>query len=270
MSFGLLLPSPNTSTERVQTDKFRGTKSSLSITAGPESMMWNRLGGAVRAAVSASPLAAAAAATTFVAPMALRAPSSAEAFWSRKPMSSSASNPALQGVPVKMFQYEICPFCNKIKAVLDYCKVSYETVEVNPLTKAQLNFTADLPDAHAAKKYRKVPLAIIGEEVIADSPIILNKLLALIKEDTAVGKNAALVALCKSAQDDEVKKWMTFADKELAVLLFPNLTRTFEESYEAFGYVHDVPGFSYLDKLGNQWVGATAMWLAQGVRRNPD
>ena len=26
---------------------------------------------------------------------------------------------------------------------------------------------------------------------------------------------------------------MTFADKELAVLLFPNLTRTFEESYEA-------------------------------------
>ena len=40
-------------------------------------MMWHRLGGAVRAAVSASPLAAAAAATTFVAPVALRAPSPA-------------------------------------------------------------------------------------------------------------------------------------------------------------------------------------------------
>ena len=33
-------------------------------------------------------------------------------------------------MPIKMFQYEICPFCNKIKAVLDYCKVPYDTVEV--------------------------------------------------------------------------------------------------------------------------------------------
>ena len=40
-------------------------------------MMWGQLGGAMRAAVSASPLAAAAAATTFIAPLALRSPSSA-------------------------------------------------------------------------------------------------------------------------------------------------------------------------------------------------
>jgi len=48
------------------------------------------------------------------------------------------------------------------------------------------------------------------------------------------------------------------------VLLFPNLTRTFSESYQAFGYVNDVPGFSMADKLANRWIGATAMWLAQG------
>jgi len=40
-------------------------------------MKWGQLGGAMRAAVSASPLAAAAAATTFIAPLALRSPSSA-------------------------------------------------------------------------------------------------------------------------------------------------------------------------------------------------
>jgi len=28
--------------------------------------------------------------------------------------------------------------------------------------------------------------------------------------------------------------------------------------------VHDVPGFSFVDKMANQWIGATAMWLAQG------
>ncbi len=30
--------------------------------------------------------------------------------------------------PIKILQYEICPFCNKLKAVLDYYKVPYTTV----------------------------------------------------------------------------------------------------------------------------------------------
>jgi hypothetical protein len=38
----------------------------------------------------------------------------------------------------------------------------------------------------------------------------------------------------------EVKKWIVFADKELAVLLFPNLTRNFQESYEARAVFTDV------------------------------
>merc|ERR1711966_546845 len=31
--------------------------------------------------------------------------------------------PAVAGVPILMYQYEICPFCNKLKAVMDYCQV---------------------------------------------------------------------------------------------------------------------------------------------------
>ncbi|EKX30989.1 hypothetical protein GUITHDRAFT_122806, partial [Guillardia theta CCMP2712] len=61
-----------------------------------------------------------------------------------------------------------------------------------------------------------------------------------------------------------VRGWMDWADKELAVLLFPNLTRSFSESYEAFSYVQEVPTFSLLDKYSNHVAGATAMWLAQG------
>ncbi len=30
--------------------------------------------------------------------------------------------------PIKILQYEICPFCNKLKAILDYYKVPYTTV----------------------------------------------------------------------------------------------------------------------------------------------
>ena len=35
-------------------------------------------------------------------------------------------------------------------------------------------------------------------------------------------------------------KWASWSDTKFSVLLFPNMTRTFSESYEAFGYVMSV------------------------------
>lgn len=46
------------------------------------------------------------------------------------------------------------------------------------------------------------------------------------------GRKAADTKFLESRHDPEVKKWMKWADKELAVLLFPNLTRNFQESYQ--------------------------------------
>ena len=37
-----------------------------------------------------------------------------------------------------MYQYEICPFCNKVKAVMDYLKLPYSVVEVDPVSKKQV------------------------------------------------------------------------------------------------------------------------------------
>lgn len=34
-----------------------------------------------------------------------------------------------------------------------------------------------------------------------------------------------------------VCRWAEWADKQLAVLLFPNITRSFDEAYQAFSYV---------------------------------
>ena len=39
---------------------------------------------------------------------------------------------------------------------------------MNPLSKAQLNFTKELPENHASHKYRKVPLTIVGQDVMYD------------------------------------------------------------------------------------------------------
>ena len=53
--------------------------------------------------------------------------------------------------PLKLFQYQICPFCNIVKSTLDYTKVPYETIEVNPLTKAEIK------SEPLSGEYKKVP-----------------------------------------------------------------------------------------------------------------
>ncbi len=55
--------------------------------------------------------------------------------------------PSLQDFDVTLYQYDPCPYCNKARAYLDYCKVPYTLVEVNPLTKAEIKFS---------EKYQKV------------------------------------------------------------------------------------------------------------------
>ena len=54
---------------------------------------------------------------------------------------------------VKLYQYQTCPFCCKVRAALDYYGIDYEIVEVNPLTRKEIAFS----------KYRKVPIVIIGD-----------------------------------------------------------------------------------------------------------
>ena len=39
---------------------------------------------------------------------------------------------------VVLYQYDVCPFCNKVKAFLDYHNIPYDVVEVNPLTKTEI------------------------------------------------------------------------------------------------------------------------------------
>jgi len=150
---------------------------------------------------------------------------------------------------VRLYQYEICPFCCKVKAFLDWQKVPYTTIEVNPLSKAEIKFS---------KEYRKVPIAVVDETQVNDSSEILSALASRLA--AARGENSLPDALASP----ETVKWLQYADKELAVLLFPNITRSFGESFEAFRYVSEVPTFGPGTKVANQLAGSLAMWLANG------
>lgn len=91
-------------------------------------------------------------------------------------------------------------------------------VQVNPLTKKEIKFSED---------YRKVPIVRMGGELFKDSPVIIDELIARLRE-TKVMSDEEHAVFCSS----DAKKWAEWADKQLAVLLFPNLTRNFSESYQ--------------------------------------
>ena len=164
----------------------------------------------------------------------------------------SISSPSAASIgSVELYQYEICPFCNKLKALLDLHRVPYATTEVNPLTKGEIKSWSG--------GYRKVPITLLAGEQINDSPVIATALMDSMGRAGVLGE-AELAAF----RSPEALRWAEWSDKQFAVLLFPNITRSFSESYEAFGYVMDVPHFSMADKWANQLVGSFFMWMAQG------
>ncbi|GAB2292203.1 hypothetical protein Dimus_026453 [Dionaea muscipula] len=66
---------------------------------------------------------------------------------------------------VVLYQYEACPFCNKVKAFLDYYNIPYKVVEVNPISKKEIKWS----------DYKKVPILIVdGEQLVNSSGSVLN------------------------------------------------------------------------------------------------
>ena len=93
-----------------------------------------------------------------------------------------------------------------------------KTQQVNPLTKKEIKFSQD---------YRKVPIVRMGGELFKDSPIIIGELIARLR-DAGFMSDEEHAKFCSA----DAEKWAEWADKQLAVLLFPNLTRNFSESYQ--------------------------------------
>ena len=61
---------------------------------------------------------------------------------------------SLTGVPpLTLYQYATCPYCCKTRAFLDYYRVPYAVVEVNPLFRKEIKFS----------EYRKVPFVVGGD-----------------------------------------------------------------------------------------------------------
>jgi microsomal prostaglandin-E synthase 2 len=161
--------------------------------------------------------------------------------------SSSSKKRALNltSVPtVVLYQYKICPYCNRVKAILEYLGIEYTAIEVNPLTKSELS----------AFTYKKVPIATINGEVITESTIIIDRLISFIE---ANDKKSEFLVI-------DSDKWAEWSDRRLAVYLYPNLTSTLKSSYESFGYTVDVAAWNAPWAFITRVASSLAMWAASG------
>ncbi|KAK1296554.1 hypothetical protein QJS10_CPB15g00395 [Acorus calamus] len=140
---------------------------------------------------------------------------------------------------VVLYQYEACPFCNKVKAYLDYNNISYKVVEVNPISKKELKWS----------DYKKVPILVVDGEQLVDSTEIIEKLNKRIYPEDSVSDN------------DEERKWRRWVDEHLVHVLSPNIYRNTSEALESFDYITSHGNFSRTEKFTVKYAGAAAMYM---------
>nr|XP_043632919.1 prostaglandin E synthase 2-like [Erigeron canadensis] len=139
---------------------------------------------------------------------------------------------------VVLYQYQACPFCNKVKAFLEYNDVPYKIVEVNPMNKKEIKWS----------DYKKVPILMVDGEQMVDSSEIIDKMYQRMHPDSV-------------SEDEETQKWRRWVDNHLVHVLSPNIYRSPSEALESFDYITSHGNFSFTEKLVAKYGGAAAMYF---------
>ncbi|KRY88997.1 Epoxide hydrolase 1 [Trichinella pseudospiralis] len=188
---------------------------------------------------------------------------------------------------LRLYQYQNCPFCCKVRSYLDYYGYSYELVEVNPITRKEIKFS----------EYKKVPILVCGKDdpvQINDSSVIISFLQSymlnpdadlhtilsaypssLIKGDDKkmqlVSPNKYFLMIPDKQKHvneeilDEERKWRSWVDDCFVHVISPNIYRTMKESLKAFQWFSDVSDwrntFHTWERLTAVYLGATVMFF---------
>ncbi|CAH1435441.1 unnamed protein product [Lactuca virosa] len=139
---------------------------------------------------------------------------------------------------VVLYQYQACPFCNKVKAFLEYYDIPYKIVEVNPINKKEIKWS----------DYKKVPILMVDGEQMVDSTDIIDKMFQRMHPDSV-------------SEDEETQKWRGWVDNHLVHVLSPNIYRSPSEALESFDYITSHGNFSFTERLVAKYAGAAAMYF---------
>ena len=171
------------------------------------------------------------------------------------PASAYSPAPPLPGPPsVVLYQYESCPFCNKVRAYLDWRRIPYTVVEVDPLFKAALSFSS---------AYKKVPIAAVDGAIVTDSTLIIDAL-----EGSLASRGLLPAGSSSPTAAAAAAPWRAWVDATLVKHLTVNIYRSWGESMQTFDYLtqRNFPAWS---ATAARYIGAAAM-TAVAARRRKD
>jgi microsomal prostaglandin-E synthase 2 len=177
----------------------------------------------------------------------------------------------LHGARVRLYQYQTCPFCNKVRAYLDYHRIPYELVEVNPMNKKEIAFTG----------LKGVPVVSVDDVIMHESSSIVAAFDQLFKHyesqqqtssarATAVtGQRAAGAAAAASAYsspssstaDADEERWRQWVDSHLIFLTAPNLYTSLSASLQSMDYIMSNTSLPLSQRLLSKYVGGPMMYL---------
>lgn len=140
----------------------------------------------------------------------------------------------------KLYEYSVCPFCCKVKAMLAFKKVEFESIEVHPLNKKEIAFSED---------YRKVPIYIDSSgKQVNDSTVIMQHI------------DREFPGTRFFTESEEEKKWLAWSEtlvQGLPTVIYNN----FGNSLKGFSYITRVGRFSWWQRTVIKYSGAFVMTL---------
>ncbi|KAK1276743.1 hypothetical protein QJS04_geneDACA004184 [Acorus gramineus] len=151
------------------------------------------------------------------------------------PPSSSSLQPIKE---IILYQYAACPFCNKVKAFLDFYDLPYKLVEVNPINKKEIIWS----------DYKKVPILVVDGEQLSDSTETEPSFCASNYSEiisTLYQRLSPTSDDLSGTRDAEEEKWR----------------RTPLEALESFDYITTKGNFTRLERWTGKYAGATAMYF---------
>jgi microsomal prostaglandin-E synthase 2 len=98
-----------------------------------------------------------------------------------------------------------------------------------------------------------------GQEVVESNAIVF-----MLHDLIADKKDSAASARLQGLLTEDTAQWAEWSEARLAVMLYPNITRNFQESWEAFDYCKGVESWTVVDRYTNRFFGPVAMYFANG------
>ena len=136
-----------------------------------------------------------------------------------------------------------CPFCWKVRSLLEHLNLEHERIQVNPM-KAKKT----LP---SAPEWKKVPVWVDSEEkVFVDSTPIM-------KHIDAVHNDGKLWKSDNEARRDE---WMEWVDLHMSKATIPILYGSLFSALKTTTRVSKLEKFGFISKRLYAWAGFPIMW----------